>query len=229
MRVLWVVNHYMPDLAKKLDLSSPISGSWLVEASKALSEKHELIIVCPSKQESGRIKIGKITYYTIKMSFVDKFISPTKFLIKETKCLLEEIKPDIIHIHGSEFAFSLAFLQEKNIPVIMSIQGLISQIIKNGYNWAGINDKYFFQYLTPNNIMIYAPLVLKNIRDFFRAQAEIKQFELCQYRIGRTSWDECQTFYYNPNSTYFFLQEQIRKPFYMLQHLEKKTTLNMMN
>lgn len=214
MKILWVVNHYMDDLAKELGKPIPISGSWLVETSKKLKSFNdiELNIVCPSEFNDKEKTINNINYYLLKMNSIDKYIKPTKKLSNSCTNLLDEIKPDIIHIQGSEFAFGLEFLLQKDIPVVISIQGLISEIVKKHYTWAGLKDNK--NHLSINNIIIQLPQTLKNIRNKFRAKAEIKQLKLCDYIIGRTIWDRAHSYFHNPTSRYYLLQETMRDTFF---------------
>jgi len=220
MKILWVVNHYMFDLANELGKNTPTSGSWLVETSKILStfQNNELHIACPSDSHSNFGKfINGIHYYTLKMSKIDKFIAPSRELTDSCLKLIEEIKPDIIHLQGCEFAFGLAFLKQRDVPVVISIQGLISEIVRNEYVWCGIKEKNSLKAFLPNNMIIYLPQTLKNIRDIFRGKAEIKQLQLCDYRIGRTNWDEAHSFFHNPEGKYYYMQETMRKSFFQTE------------
>lgn len=214
MKVLWIVNHTMPELANHLGVEPPLSGSWLVEISKEISKKNdvELHILSPSNCDM-QVYIDGITYHTMKISKFDKFIRPSKDMVRRSSELIEKLKPEIIHLQGSEFPFSLAFLEIKAIPTIISIQGLISEINKPKNFWADIKKQRSFQYLTFNNILIYLPIYVRYLRNKYRAKSEIRHFELSKFRIGRTIWDEAHTYYYNKDSKYFYLQETIRHPF----------------
>lgn len=218
MKVLWVVNHYMKDLALELGIKPPISGSWLEELSKALAnEKNiELEIVCPSGHGAKNVRINNIHYRLVEMSMYDKMVYPTKKVQHLIDELLDDIKPDIIHLQGSEFAYGLAFLRQKMIPVVISLQGLISEISKKNNYWAGINNlNWFKKFFIPSNLLIYFPELIKYYRNLLRAKAEVKQLHTCDYFIGRTDWDKAHCYYQNPNSTYYPLQETIRKPFFI--------------
>ncbi|MFL2105211.1 glycosyltransferase family 4 protein [Desemzia sp. FAM 23991] len=215
MKVLWVVNHHMAELANEIGLKPPVSGSWLVEMSASLSsiENIELNIVCPTKKKDKKRYIKGINYYQLEMSNYDRYKAPSKKMMEQTSSLIEELNPDIIHLQGSEFAYNLAFLKQKKVPVVISIQGLISEIVKNDNDWGGINYKGLANYFSLNNLMIYLPLRLKKFRNKLRANAEIKQLQQCNYRIGRTNWDKIHSYFYNPQGQYYYLQETIRKSF----------------
>jgi glycosyltransferase involved in cell wall biosynthesis len=209
MKILWFVNHYMADLAKELGKPLPISGSWLVEISRKISslEDIELHIVCPSKHIVGVKYINGINYHLIKTSIVDKY-KPTEKLCKSYIDLLNRIQPDIVHVHGSEYAFGLAFLKQNKTSVVISIQGLISEIVKEHFTWAGMKDK------SVNNLIILLPQIINNIKNKLRATAEIQQLKKCDYIIGRTLWDRAHSYFYNTNAKYYLLQETIREVFF---------------
>lgn len=215
MRILWVVNHKMRDLALELGEKPILSGSWLIDISKLIAEKNEnkLYVVCPSNSENIRVEVNDIVYYTLRMKNYDKFIKPSKSLFKAAESLMEEVKPDIIHIQGSEFAFNLAFLRSKSIPTLLSIQGLISQITNKNYFYAGINDKKYRKSYFDKLTMIF-PEHIKMIRNKFRARSEIKQIKSCCNIAGRTSWDHANTYFINKDAKYFHLQETIRSSFF---------------
>jgi glycosyltransferase involved in cell wall biosynthesis len=206
MKILWVVNHQMLDVAKKTGKPIPQSGSWLIRSSKELSYKENinLYIVCPTKDKLQQLKINKITYILLPVSYYDMMIYPTNKIKIKIDQIIDNLKPDIIHLQGSEFAFGLAFIQQNKVPTVLSIQGLISEITKNNYAFCGMGKIDVFTFIIEK---------LKHYRNKKRAKAEILQLKNVKYRIGRTLWDECHSFFYNPHGNYFFLQEIIRESF----------------
>lgn len=206
MKVLWVVNHQMADIAKKTGKPIPLSGSWLIRSSKELSckENINLYIVCPTEDKLLQIEIDKITYILLPISNYDMIIYPTNKLQVKVNQIIDTLKPDIIHLQGSEFAFGLAFIRQNKIPTVLSIQGLISEITKHNYELGGMKKI---------DIITLIIEKLKHYRNRKRAKAEVIQLKKVKYRIGRTLWDECHSFFHNPYGNYFFLQEIIRKSF----------------
>ncbi|WKA50214.1 glycosyltransferase family 4 protein [Planococcus liqunii] len=217
MKVLWVTNHYLPDLAEFLKEKKSFSGSWLVQTVKELSksENIEIHVLCPSKKKFlQNININGIVYHTIPTSNKDKFFKPTTSYIFCMNNIIKNIKPDIIHLHGSEFAYSQAYLEIENIPVILSIQGLISQVNKKQYYFGGIEFSKFKRVILPNEILKFFPLFLRYKRNKYRSHSEIQQLKSSKYVIGRTEWDKAHTFFYNSNVNYFSIQEIIRDSFF---------------
>ena len=217
MKVLWITNHYLPDLADFLKEKKALSGSWLVQTIKELSEIEnlEIHVICPSKNEFlENENINGIIYHTIPTSNKDKFIKPTNRYILYMNKIINTVKPDIIHLHGSEFAYNEAYLKIKNVPVILSIQGLISEVNKKKYFFGGIEFPTFKKILVPNEFLKFFPLYLKYKRNTYRSLSEVKQLKSSKYIIGRTEWDKGHTYFYNSIANYFSIQEIIRDSFF---------------
>lgn len=216
MKILWITNHFLPDIAQVLNKKKPLSGSWLVESSKILSlnKDVQLYIACPSNEDINYYNINGIGYYSFESNKKDFFVKPSKKFVKNCMKIVREIKPDIIHLHGSEFAYGTAFTLQDEIPVVLSIQGLISEISKKEYYFAGINLKKGFRLLYPNITIKYLPMYLKYWRNKYRAQAEINQIKQSYYIIGRTEWDQAHSYFINNKAKYYNIQEVIRSSFF---------------
>lgn len=216
MKVLWVVNHFMKDIAEKIGVPSPSSGSWLVELSKILGgdPNMELYIIVPSTKDLKELKINNINYFFIKTSNVDRFINPSNKYKKKALEIIDKVNPDIIHLQGSEFAYNLAYIDQLEVPVVISIQGLISQIARFNYSFALINENPYIKFACKNALRIYIPEYIKLLRNKMRAKAEIEQLIKCSNIIGRTEWDRAHSYYLNPNANYYYLQETIRPSFF---------------
>ena len=78
-------------------------------------------------------KIDGVTYYLVPLS--GKSISKyNKSLESAWKLVKAEFKPDVIHIHGTEFPHGLAWIRSCGADrCVISIQGLVS-VISRYYN-----------------------------------------------------------------------------------------------
>lgn len=213
----------MRPIAKDVGVREPTSGSWLVESSSKLAaiKDIELSIIAPHSINKTITK-NNINYYLVKTKMVDMFVRPRKKIKNQINKLIEEIQPDIIHIQGSEFAFNDLFLDVENIPTVLSIQGLMSEITKYHYQTGFIAKNPYRKYGRGNFIRIYGPEFLKNFRNMFRSKAEIRQLKRTRHIIGRTEWDRAHTYYINPKANYYFLQETIRNSFLNLEWNENE-------
>ena len=125
--------------------------------------------------------------------------------------IIRQFKPDIIHIHGTEFHFGLIYKYVR-IPIVISIQGNISACI----------EKYFgsipaFEYLKLLRLKdlysFYNPIFsYRNFRK--KSPNELEILENAKYIIGRTAWDNCIASVLAQKAEYFHVSEILRHPFY---------------
>ena len=123
------------------------------------------------------------------------------------------IKPDLVHVHGTEYPYVYNILQTFDPKmVIISAQGLISVIAK--YYLSGISKKDIISNITIRNI-IFRDSALGQKKEFIRRGSyEIKALRLAKYVIGRTDWDKIHMLTINPQLNYYHLDELLREDFF---------------
>jgi len=129
--------------------------------------------------------------------------------------IINKVKPDIIHIHGTENPFS-CLLGAVNIPIVLSIQGLLSTI---SYKWnSGIEKSYFNKTKQKLNELIDLIFLNKlgtrfptHYKMYLREEKNLKK---SNYIIGRTDWDRRSSNILAPNAQYFHNDEIMRDQFY---------------
>lgn len=167
-----------------------------------------------------------ISYYPIdlKMSFFQKLrnaINPI-VLDKEDlyvyKKLIDQFKPDIIHIHGTENPFG-CIVDTIDIPVLVSIQGNLNVCLHKFFS--GLNSKHvLWKFLYLKGFRSF-PFYKSFTRDYwwFRntARREFNNLKKVKYIAGRTDWDRRISRVLAPQSNYFIVNELLREPFYKAQ------------
>lgn len=227
MKVLWFAN--TPCAAIEYLGEKKASGSWLIAMSDMLSKRDdiELHIAFYWHENIQSFEYKGIHYHPIHRKgigsklkrIIHNFMSlhfnsvENKEIIKCNN-VINNINPDIIHIHGTEENFGIV-CQTTNYPHVISIQGLLSSI------------KYkLFSGYTKEDIKKYEPLIYKllacgitSTEKFFYngAQREQKMLRECNNVIGRTKWDYDCTLALNPKRKYYHCDELIRDEFYMHQ------------
>ncbi len=215
MKVLWIVNMVFPEVAKKLNLQTSTSGGWLLDLAKGVSE-------------SSDVELGVMTYYSGK-EFVDivhnnvrYFLLPggsKRLLYKNKKTALDCKKivslfnPDIIHIHGTEYAPGYEMLKvHPEIPTVLTIQGVIKRIAEEYYGgftfWQIIKMSRFKDIIRGKIPLTYKMLYTKN------AKREVEVLKKVKYVTGRTDWDKSTMLAINPNLKYFRCNYNLRDAFY---------------
>lgn len=215
MKILWVTNTIFPDLAKSLKLNIPVVGGWMYSLAKDLSkvDNIELTVVTAQKLKTDyNTKINGINYSILKSSKVNIFYD--KELEKKWSLLINNNKPDIVHIHGTEYAHGLALMLScPKLNYVISIQGLIS--VYTRYYFGGIPLIDIYKNLTFRDL-IKRDSIIKGKKEFLKRGnlIEKKYIKLSKNFIGRTEWDKDHVKTINPDSQYHFCNESLRSEFY---------------
>ena len=117
MKILWLVNIPLPEASKLMgEIPSPFGG-WLINASKDLANKEdvELSIAFPSNKANKfkELKGEKINYYP----FIPVKENDNKVIEynESFEILLNNLKPDIVHIYGTEIAHTLSMINVQGL------------------------------------------------------------------------------------------------------------------
>ena len=112
MRVLWVCNQCIPVIAKHLNMEIGNKEGWLSGlSSKLLEEKEngiELAVAFPQGEDMASFK-GE--YEVTAYGFPDDRANPHIYdssLEERFKEIIDDYKPDVIHIFGTEYPHTLA-------------------------------------------------------------------------------------------------------------------------
>lgn len=218
MKILWFTN--TPCGASEQLSPNSQGGGWLSSLEKqfATSGKLDLHICFHWDTNISPFSNGGVTYhpvrrYKTKQILLDHFLggyfqqNPVQAYLE----VISRVKPDLIHVHGTEEAFGL-IQSATDIPVIISIQGILSNYL-NKY-FSGIS---LLRFLLSENIFNHVRLksILTNYL-IFRTNAKRERIILSTVKhiIGRTEWDRRSTAVLAPNACYYHGDEILRSPFY---------------
>jgi glycosyltransferase involved in cell wall biosynthesis len=215
MKILWITNTIFPEFAKYLEIPVPFVGGWMFGLGRAMArfEDIELTVatVTVSSKDQTFVSEG-ITHYLIKGSKIknkyDKRLEP------KWKRIIDEVQPDVIHMHGSEYAHGLSLMKvypEGNF--VVSIQGLIS--VYTRYYLARLGRGDILSTITIRDL-IKRDSILDQHKEFkIRGETvELPILKGVKHIIGRTSWDYSHAKAINPTVNYHFQNESLRDPFY---------------
>lgn len=215
MKVLWITNLLFPVPSEALGLSAPIYGGWMVSSLNALKE-----IVVDIKFAIATVYYGDklqvierddVLYYLlpsrVNMTRYDKSLEQLWRLIRDT------FEPDVVHIHGTEYAPGLAYIRAcGSSNVCISIQGLISVISR--YYCAGLTCPDIVKNLTFRDIVKFDTIFQQKRRFDRRGILEKEYIKSVSHIIGRTSWDQAHVWAINDRANYHFCNETLRPSFY---------------
>lgn len=215
MRVLWILNMVLPNVAKALEINTSFSGGWLVDLSNRIANDEE-------------IEIATITYANVKepickkVNDIQNYIFPgagKRLLFNNEKTaddinkVIRDFIPDLIHIHGTEYAMAYYIARDhKNIPTLLTIQGILTRISQEYYG--GLSLKTILKISSLKNYLkLKAPIFAKAL---YKKNAKREQYVLknVKYVTGRTDWDKSVMLSINQNLKYYRSNYNLREEFY---------------
>jgi len=232
MRILWFSN-----TSSNFDIENQIgfSGGWISELERNIVGVVEIEELAVSFFYScnKKVKRDKITYYAIRRrersNLFVKFIFNWIHFIGNKKDLkrcikvVDDFKPDIIHVFGTESVFGMIakFYPDRTI---IHLQGLVNPIL----------NAYFPPHISLFDVLWYGNwfnFIVGNGRfhDYLRfkliAARELEIFKDCKYYLGRTTWDRQYINLLVPSAKYFYNSELLRVDFSSVQWKLSKNEL----
>jgi glycosyltransferase involved in cell wall biosynthesis len=213
MKVLWVTNTVFPDLCADLNIAAPNIGGWMYDLAKNVASSADIeLAVVTNHEVSGLFekKIKDVTYFLIPGKIKKKY--PKHFGIF-WEDIVKRFKPDVVHIHGSEFPRAHSLIDRfPHLRYVVSIQGMPSVYAR--YFFGGLSRKDVIINITFRDI-IRANSLLHIYNDFkILGKLEVELLQKVKNVIGRTSWDYAHTKSINSAINYFYCGEQLRSSFY---------------
>ena len=214
MKIIWVVEPVMPQIARMIGAAPSIAGGWLASVCDGLLDNAEnhMIVCYRTAGAPARVSDGRLTGW----SFAQDPLRYSPELERAFSELLRAERPDVIHIWGTEFPHSLAMLnaaeRERMLArTAVSIQGLISEIAKEFT--ADLPDRVVDGYTFRD--LVRGDNIRRQQEKFaLRGTFETEALRKARHVIGRTSWDHDCVQRINQNAVYHFCDETLRKPFY---------------
>ena len=209
MSLLWTVNLIPSNAASKLQISSDVLGGWVEAMLARLKEMDvfEITVACKCEGAVFDEVIDGVRYLSLNYE---------NDLDEQCKWIIEEVKPDIVHIEGTEFPHSKAMLfaaKSRNIPAVVSMQGILNGQYNYQCGQLQIDDMMFSRSAT--NIAAAWLLHLRKTRWYAkRMPAEREIIESADFILGRTTWDRAWAYRINPGAKYFSVNRTLRDPFY---------------
>ena len=213
MKVLWICNIIIGDIANEMGLSFSPFGGWLSSAYKKLKgSDNEIVFLYPNK-ESVHYKNDNLEVFGFKKASFNNYNELTDEFIR----ILKTTTPNIIHIHGTEYLHSYAMAvacQKSNLldKTVVSIQGLVSVIANHYYSFL---SNRIIKRKTFGDLYFKRKSIKAQKNDFEkRGEFEEKSLKIVKHVIGRTDWDRACVEKINPYIEYHFCGESLRDSFY---------------
>lgn len=218
MKVLWFVQENFDPSKEKGGYNG---AGWISSLRNELVKKAGLeMALAFFSNESKQGSASGVKYYSMltpMLSTLKKINLRIKGdLIKEEEALwpayraemlkvLDDFKPDVIQIFGSENKYGLV-ASVTDIPVVLHIQGIVAPCL-NAY----LPPFFSWEKTGWLNSVRHKP-IRDNWKSMEHCEKEI--FHHVKNYIGRTEWDKRVTQVLSPDSNYYYGGEILRKVFY---------------
>ena len=215
MKILWIVNMVLPDVARELQLKTSASGSWLDDYAKLLSSDSE-------------IELATMTYANVPSDMDVTVCGIRNFIFagggkrllfdnpkteRDCQRVIDLFRPDVIHIHGTEYAMGAAMAKIKpNVPTLLTIQGILTRISEEYYG--GLPFRERIKIASPRSVLkLKTPFFAKLL---MTKNAKRERFVLknVTHVTGRTEWDRAVMLSINDKLTYHRFNYNLRAEFY---------------
>ena len=217
MRVLW----FEISVPARYKDNGNVTGGWQdsLERIVRTCPEIELAISFKSDKSSEDKSIDGVLYKPMKLNYSladrikNKFTwdIETLYLVKEMKKIVEEFKPDIIHVFGVEWPYGHIAKYTK-IPVVVHILGSLvpymNALYPPFYSYKDIRKTHKFLDLK-NNIDYF----LNHLREKTWERQEREVWKTVKYYMGRTEWDRALSNVMHPGRIYFHVDEALRPSF----------------
>lgn len=215
MKILWVMNMILPDVAKELGKTTSASGTWLLDYVHSIKSDSEIELATMTYANVDKLTIitlDRIKHY-IFPGGGKRLLFASKKTIIDCQYVIDDFQPELIHLHGTEYAMAYAMVQlQPKQPMILTIQGMLTRIAEE-YR-AGFSLWEFLKLGTAKQYFhLNAPVFLHRL---FRKNAERERYVLRNVTrvTGRVDWDKAQMLAINPNLQYDRLNYNVPPVFY---------------
>lgn len=204
MKILWICNSILPQIAQKLQVAPPLGGGWMSALAQDVvaNGKSELTVCFPHSLFVQGEAAG-MKYFGFAAE-------------EDLRRILAQEDADIIHIFGTEYMHSYYAAKAArdlglSAKTVVNIQGIISFAAKHYF--CGIPG--YAKYARTFRDIIKRESINKAQKSFEkRGVFERRVLNMVHHVIGRTDWDYACTRQINPELKYHLCNETLRDSFY---------------
>lgn len=225
MKVLWFTS--TPSLSSDFLNNTSVGCSWIGALEGELIKVPYIELAIAFAINNSKIKpftLSKTKYYPVDVYSPKNTLGKLKSRwnkrihdvedIQPYLNIIEDFKPDVIHIFGTEEVYGLIASKTK-IPCIIHIQGNLISCINKWYS--GITELEVIKYSNKWIFLKGYGIIHDYIINKKASKREERIFQGCRYFMGRTDWDKRITSILAPTAQYFHCDEILRPEFYLTQ------------
>ncbi|MCB1331088.1 MAG: glycosyltransferase family 4 protein [Maritimibacter sp.] len=196
-------------------------GGWVASLERTLGETPGIELGIAFELADSRFKAVEngVTYYPIdanirrtqKIKRKLGLVSECDALLARAERVIDDFKPDLIHVFGSESCFGL-LSERSDVPLMIHMQGSLPAYANARFP-PGYSRFDFLRACGGNPLSLYR--MISNDRAFLRrARGEENALRTCRHFMGRTEWDRAIAAIYSPTASYDYCAEALRPDFF---------------
>ncbi len=237
MKVLWVCNLVLPEIAEKLNMAASNKEGWVAgllyemlsgefrggNTDLQIQLSFPVPYSCCDADSgicSGEVEVmgNKLEYF----GFYEDVQNPERYenaLEGRMELILKRAKPDMVHCFGTEYPHTLAVCKviEDKSKVLVGIQGICALLAEAYY--ADLPENVVKSW-TLRDVLRKDSIARQREKFCLRGIHETEAIRLAGNITGRTPWDREHCLSLNPNARYFSVNENLRPIFYEKQWKE---------
>ena len=191
MKILWIVNTPLGSLGERL-YGERNNGVWMDALMLSFAEynEHQLVIATTATiSETIRIEESGVTFYALPDQPPMLFNENQSSNIKVWQKLIDDEKPELIQVWGTEFTHGLCALRlAKGIPSVIYMQGYLGSIAR--HYLAGMTHDELKKSVTFRDIIKRDSIVQQQKKYYASTAKEKEMFELSGNVICENDWCE---------------------------------------
>ena len=228
MKVLWLCNLILPEIARELGLDASNKEGWVAGLAEIMLKNQEqnqidLAVASPVPEHllaslddvlvrEFCVKGGKVTFF----GFAENVADPHRYdsqLEKRLGSVLEIFSPQVIHCFGTEFPHTLAMCRaaKDKSRILITIQGLCAPYAEA---YEADLPRRVIRRKTFRDILKKDDILAQKEKFRLRGMYECEAVSLAGNLGGRTAWDQHYAELWNPRARYFVIKETLRSNFY---------------
>ncbi len=217
MKILWLVNIVMPELAVHMGRTPSVFGGWLTGALNAVRAAGHHITVCTTGETNSEVCYHadrQTTYLLLENDEPDQ-------LVMTFRSVLQQEQPDLVHIWGTEFGQSWSMARAADPDrLLVTIQGSL-EVIKDQAR-AGIPARICRDTLLHKLLRKLRKggqsIDLQKNNFVQRANFEVETLLRAKYIHGGSGWGNAVAKRINPHCTTLDANLILRRSFYDAPH-----------
>lgn len=223
MRVLWICNIMLPMVAEKLHLESNVKEGWITGILTRLLKEGKnsgitLGIAFPANENMARLhdvyvfnetQVDCYGFYE-DMGRLEQYQPAIERRMEE---IMDQFKPDIVHIFGTEYPHALAAAKVYRYPerLLIGIQGVISHY---GDCYLADLPREVYESRTLRDLLRKDSILQQQEKFRKRGEMELRIARIAGNITGRTDFDRTFAAEANETAVYYPMNETMRPCFY---------------